>query len=269
MYRICLILIIIGILYLISIPKEEYSNYYKKNSDLDYLSSRGKIPKKNKKKLYKNPLAPISKRKRAEKIIIPDIIPSSRVPDDLSDSNNYVIPTPNFDDLIDSPIKLGGRKAKQPKPNRDMIKKKKKKILDKSGKNMDTCVFVESLNKDRVVCPKNYSVYTGASIGSKNGILSCNGKESAIKGATAIAVIKKGKVAMISVTNRGDNYTKSPNVKIIGDGEGAKAYVVLKNKKVSKIILKNGGKNYNSTPTVKIAKPNLTTYCNLCCRNEL
>ena len=134
---------------------------------------------------------------------------------------------------------------------------------------MDSCVFIESLNKDRAVCPKNYSVYTGASIGSKNGVLSCNGKESAIKGAAAIAVIKKGKLTMISIINGGANYAKSPQIKIIGDGEGAKGYAVLKNKKVNKIILSNVGKNYKSTPIVKIAKPNLTTYCNLCCRNEL
>ena len=63
---IIVILVIIVILYLLSIYKEDYSNFYKKNSDLDYISSRGKIPKK----LYKSPLAPITNRK-VDKIVIP------------------------------------------------------------------------------------------------------------------------------------------------------------------------------------------------------
>ena len=120
-----------------------------------------------------------------------------------------------------------------------------------------------------MVCPKSYSVFTGASIGSKNGGISCNNKISQIQPARAIAEIKNGKLRRVLITDRGKNYDKAPKVKIIGDGSGAKVYSIVKNGEVKKILVKNGGINYKSTPKVIIDKPNVITYCNLCCRNEL
>jgi len=270
MYYIYIIIILVIVLgYISLISKENFSNFYKRNKDLDYISSKMKIPIKTQQNIKTNQVFPITKKK-TKSIKVPVGVSSSRIPDDYSDLKNYVIPIPKFDDLVDSPIKLDTIKSKD-KSSKKIVKKKtvRKKIVDKSIKTSDSCIFVSSINNNVVTCPKNYSVYTGAKIGISNSNISCNGQKNNIKGAEAIASIKKGKVINIQVIEAGSNYTTPPSIRIIGDGVGAKAYSILKDRKINNIIIKKSGKNYKSTPIIKISKPNITTYCNLCCRNEV
>ena len=264
MYYIYIFVLVIVVCYISLISKENFSNFYKRNKDLDYISSKMKIPIKKSQNIKTNQVFPIT-NKKTKNIKVPVGVSSSRIPDDYSDLKNYVIPVPKFDDLVDSPIKLNTRKSK----DKSSKKPVNKKIVDKSIKNSDSCIFVSSIDNNVVTCPKKYSVYTGAKLGISNSNISCNGQKNNIKGAEAIASIKKGKVIDIQIIDGGSNYTTLPSIKIIGDGVGAKAYSTLKDKKLSNIIIKNPGKNYKSTPIIKISKPNITTYCNLCCRNEV
>lgn len=272
MYYIYIFVLVIVVCYISLISKENFSNFYKRNKDLDYISSKMKIPIKKSQNIKTNQVFPIT-NKKTKNIKVPVGVSSSRIPDDYSDLKNYVIPVPKFDDLVDSPIKLNTRKSKDKSSKKPVNKSSKKtvhkKIVNKSIKNSDSCIFVSSIDNNVVTCPKNYSVYTGAKIGISNSNISCNGQKNNIKGAEAIASIKKGKVTNIQIIDGGSNYTTAPSIKIIGDGVGAKAYSTLKDKKLSNIIIKNPGKNYKSTPIIKISKPNITTYCNLCCRNEV
>ena len=265
MYYIYIVVLVIVVCYISLISKENFSNFYKRNKDLDYIGSKMKIPIKTSENIKTNQVFPITKKKTKKKNVkVPVGVSSSRIPDDYSDLKNYVIPVPKFDDLVDSPIKLS-------KKSKDKSSKKgvNKKIVDKSIKNSDSCLFVSSINNNAVTCPKNYSVNTGAKIGISNSNISCNGQKNNIKGAEAIASIKKGKIINIQIIDAGSNYTIPPSIKIIGDGVGAKAYSILKDRKINNIIIKKSGKNYKSTPIIKISKPNVTTYCNLCCRNEV
>ena len=275
MYYIYILVLFIVIGYISLTSKENFSNFYKRNKDLDYISSKMKIPIKTQQNIKTNQVFPIT-NKKTKSIKVPVGVSSSRIPDDYSDLKNYVIPVPKFDDLVDSPIKLDTIKSKDKsskktinKLSKKIVDKSSKKIVDKSIKNSDSCIFVSSINNNVVTCPKNYSVYTGAKIGISNSNISCNGQKNNIKGAEAIASIKKGKVINIQIIDSGSNYTIPPSIKIIGDGVGAKAYSILKDRKISNIIIKKSGKNYKSTPIIKISKPNITTYCNLCCRNEV
>lgn len=50
----------------------------------------------------------------------------------------------------------------------------------------------------------------------------------------------------VTVTNPGYNYTTTPTITIIGDGQGAKAYATIVNGKISKITVTNPGIGYTS-----------------------
>jgi hypothetical protein len=50
----------------------------------------------------------------------------------------------------------------------------------------------------------------------------------------------------VTVTNPGYNYTSTPTITIIGDGQGAKAYATIVNGKISKITVTNPGIGYTS-----------------------
>lgn len=53
-----------------------------------------------------------------------------------------------------------------------------------------------------------------------------------------------GGIAEINVLNQGYSYTRTPIVKITGDGTGAEAYAVLVNSRVNSIVVTNPGYNY-------------------------
>ena len=127
-------------------------------------------------------------------------------------------------------------------------------------------MFVSSINNEPVVCPKNYSLYTGAKVGSRNGSLACNSdKPKSIK-CKAIVKVKKGKIENITITEPGMNYFDIPGVKIIGSGKGGKAIARIKDKKISEIILVNKGYGYTVDTKIIIEKPKITVFCNLCCK---
>jgi hypothetical protein len=58
-------------------------------------------------------------------------------------------------------------------------------------------------------------------------------------------------VESIVVTNPGVNYTTTPTIEIIGDGQGATAVAIIVNSKLSKIEVKNPGVGY-TTATIRI-----------------
>lgn len=57
-------------------------------------------------------------------------------------------------------------------------------------------------------------------------------------------------IESITVTNPGYDYTRTPTVKIIGDGEGATAVATLLNGRISKITVTNRGVGYTSAAIV-------------------
>jgi len=54
-----------------------------------------------------------------------------------------------------------------------------------------------------------------------------------------------GSVTSVNVTNQGFNYTKTPTVKISGDGDGANAVAILANGRIIRIDVTNAGSNYS------------------------
>ena len=115
-------------------------------------------------------------------------------------------------------------------------------------------------------CPSNYPVYTGATVSGSGNNLACNGQNVSGKRATAIAIIKKGKIIAVKLINMGSHYSKAPKIYFRGLGKGARAKAIVKNGKVVSIKVINGGDNYISTPTVIIEKPIVNIHCNLCCK---
>uniref|UniRef100_A0A6C0IX92 Uncharacterized protein n=1 Tax=viral metagenome TaxID=1070528 RepID=A0A6C0IX92_9ZZZZ len=257
--------------YIFNYNNESYSNYHTKNRDLDYIKKRLKIPNKKSQKI---PVSPISLKKTKKIRAVDGYKDSTRIPDDNSDLSSYVLNQPNIDDIIDSPIDLTKFKKKNPK-----LKKVKKSKVNKSTTNkhkvretkvkkseLNSCMFVSSINNEAVVCPKNYSLYTGAKIGSTDGNLECNSEKPKTIKSKAKVKVKKGKIEIITITNPGMNYYDIPGIKILGEGKGAKAIARIKDKKVNEIIIANKGSGYTKDTQVIIEKPKITMFCNLCCK---
>jgi len=64
--------------------------------------------------------------------------------------------------------------------------------------------------------------------------------------ATAVAVLTKGEIESINITNNGEGYTQVPMVKITGDGTGATATATLTNGRVTSIVVNTKGQNYTT-----------------------
>lgn len=64
--------------------------------------------------------------------------------------------------------------------------------------------------------------------------------------AAAVAVLSKGEVESINITNAGEGYTQTPVVKITGNGVGATATATLTNGRVTGITVTNKGQNYTT-----------------------
>ena len=71
--------------------------------------------------------------------------------------------------------------------------------------------------------------------------------------ATAVAVLSKGEIESINITNNGDGYTQTPIVKIVGNGTGATATATLTSGKVTNIVVNTKGQNY-TTATVTLTE---------------
>lgn len=143
-----------------------------------------------------------------------------------------------------------------------------KKIQKRTITNQKVCKFVTSTSKNKL-CPKDYPIFTGASLSSVGGNLSCNGVNVPQNPANAVAVINEGKVEDIKVIHSGSNYTKPPKIMIKGDGKDATAVAKINSGKVYKIVVTNKGSGYNATPYILIQKPKKKVFCNLCCKSEL
>ena len=151
---------------------------------------------------------------------------------------------------------------------KDIKENFQKKIQNRTITNQKVCKFVTSTSKDKL-CPKDYPIFTGASLSSVGGNLSCNGVTVPQNPANAVAIIKGGKIEEITVIHSGSNYTKPPKIMIKGDGKDATAIAKINSGKVYKIIVTNKGSGYNATPYILIQKPKKKVFCNLCCKSEL
>lgn len=231
---------------------------------------------------------------------------TSRIPAKGSDFRNYKIPMPSFDNLHGDKFRPSPNKnlkknikykkiidrdnnsannnsvkkifnndipEKEKKNFKKLVKKDlkenfQKKIQNRTITNQKVCKFVTSTSKDKL-CPKDYPIFTGASLSSVGGNLSCNGVTVPQNPANAIAVIKDGMIEDIKVIHSGSNYTKPPKIMIKGDGKDATAIAKINSGKVYKIIVTNKGSGYNATPHILIQKPKKKVFCNLCCKSEL
>ena len=271
---------------------------FKKNFDLDYLDARedGNISELS--KILSNRIAPImdsSKGRKPKGIAsVPAVSKklTNRVPDKRSNEKEYKIPMPKFDDLQKGLIKplmksfkelnemkdiakQGDKPPTPPPPSKPKEDKKelfndsKKKIQVRKITNQNYCRFVTSFGKNDNKCPSDYSVFTGATFSGDGSTLSCNGSKVDVKRATGFAIIKKGSVVDVKLTERGSRYEKDPKIYFRGIGKGAIAKAIVKDGEIKDIVIINGGQGYHSTPTVIIEKPNPLVHCNLCCKNEL
>ncbi|MHC1705845.1 MAG: beta strand repeat-containing protein [Tenuifilaceae bacterium] len=71
--------------------------------------------------------------------------------------------------------------------------------------------------------------------------------------ATAVAVLSKGEIESINITNNGEGYTQVPMVKITGNGTGATATATLTNGRVTAIVVNTKGQDY-STATISLTE---------------
>ena len=150
--------------------------------------------------------------------------------------------------------------------------------FDSNNKKLQ-CKYVSSYEK-KPTCPSKFKNYSGATFGAKNTELYCNG--DIVKNDTAMAesVISNGTIKEIKILNKGNNYIKSPNIKIISKkndvilsnknnfqkkGINAKAEAIIKNNRVEEIIIKNAGSFYYTEPDIIIDPPDGIVYCHLCC----
>ena len=142
------------------------------------------------------------------------------------------------------------------------------------------CKYISSYDKNPK-CPSQFKNYSGATFGAKNTELYCNG--DIIKNDTAIAeaIISNGTIKNIKILNKGNNYIKKPNIKIVSKkndiiwiqkngknskkGVNAFAEAVVKDNKIEEIIIKNAGSFYYKEPEIIIDEPDGMVFCHLCC----
>ena len=77
---------------------------YRENHDLNYMVNRTNMQVTSEENVQTQRMAPINtpgngKDPYPETVDAQDLLPSSRIPDELSDDDNYTIPMPKFDDL--------------------------------------------------------------------------------------------------------------------------------------------------------------------------
>ena len=170
----------------------------------------------------------------------------------FSDNNTLRIPLPNLNNISKS-IKSGELFSQDVKKPAYSIKNK--------------CKFINSANMG--TCNARFPVYSGASFGSSDKSLNCNGTKPNNVTAKAAAKINDGMISEVIVVDPGNNYNKSPTVTITGGGgKGSTCVARVKNNKISQIDITNPGSNYTSSPDVIISDPDGVNYCNFCCKLE-
>jgi formylglycine-generating enzyme required for sulfatase activity len=104
----------------------------------------------------------------------------------------------------------------------------------------------------------DYSVEVSNSVGSVSSApakLTVDGGPVS-NAAQAVAVIRGGLVASITITDGSIGYTKEPNVTMSGgDGTGATAKAFIENGRVVAIVILSSGSGYTVAPTVTIDAP--------------
>lgn len=258
-----------------------FNKFFKNNKDLDFKNLKDPKAVSKLNNILSNQIAPIFQnvQKKAANIAALDNKLTSRIPDKNSTLKDFKVPMPEFNNLHGNkfrplPNKNTKRGIKYSSNKKKQIKKKqikenfKKNIQTRTITNQKVCKFVTSTNKNKV-CPKEYPIFTGASLSSVGGNLSCNGVNVPQNPANAVAIIKGGKIEDIKVMHSGSNYTKPPKIMIKGDGKDATAIAKINSGKVYKIIVTNKGSGYNATPYILIQKPKKKVFCNLCCKSEL
>ena len=128
------------------------------------------------------------------------------------------------------------------------------------------CKFVSS-NKSKFTCPKDFPVFTGAELSGKD--ITCGEYKSVFTRASAEATISNGKIIRVRLINKGSGYTKAPNIRVVGSGVNSKLKAIVKKGKIVQIKIISQGSKYSSTPEIVIDSPSGSTYCKMCCRNEL
>ena len=115
-----------------------------------------------------------------------------------------------------------------------------------------------TINKPQASDAGDYSVVVSNSVGS---VLSAPAKLTVEGGsvstaAQAVAVIRGGLVASITITDGGLGYTKEPTVTMSGGGgTGATAKAFIENGRVVAIVILGSGSGYTGAPTVTIDAP--------------
>lgn len=166
----------------------------------------------------------------------------------FSDSNSFTIPLPNLNN-----IKKGELFSQDVKKPAFSMKNK--------------CKFVNSTKQG--TCNARFPEFSGASFGSSDKSLTCNGNKADNIIAKGAAKINDGAVSEIIVVDPGKNYKNSPTITITGGGgKGATAIAKVKLGKVSRIDITNPGSKYTSSPDVIISDPDGINYCNFCCKQE-
>ena len=269
-------------------------NVFKKNFDLDYIDAREEGNISELSKILTNRIAPImdsSKGRKQKRSAIVQDVPkrlTNRIPDDKSNNKEYKIPMPKFDDLQKGLLKplmksfkelsemqqISQRKGvdKPQKANeekKELFNDSKKKIQVRKITNQNYCKFVTSFGANDNKCPADYNVFTGATFSGDGSTLSCNGSKIDVKRASGFAIINKGSIIDVKITEKGTRYETPPKIYFRGVGKGALGRAIIKDGEVKDIVIINGGQGYHSTPTVIIEKPNPMVHCNLCCKNEL
>lgn len=128
-----------------------------------------------------------------------------------------------------------------------------------------SCKYIPSLSSNPS-CPAGYESYSGASIGIKDGQLSCNGNIIGNESAEAMPVMEENSISKIYITNPGNNYQKVPKITIIGDGKLASAEAEIEEGQVVNIKVTNPGRDYKRPPKIMFSKPDSFVFCHLCCK---
>jgi hypothetical protein len=139
-------------------------------------------------------------------------------------------------------------------------------IVDKDNLEKNVSLQCRFLGSEK--CDPEFPNYSGASIKSADGMMSCNSPgEGQQEQATAVCAIAGGKIQSVYLLNKGKGYSAVPSVKLVGgNGSGCKLEAIVKNGSLQTIKILSKGQNYTSTPDIVIDKPSLNDTCYLCCK---
>ena len=115
-----------------------------------------------------------------------------------------------------------------------------------------------TINKPQAADSGDYRVVVSNSVGtvaSATARLTVEGSQT-ISEAKAVAIIRGGLLASITITDGGNGYTKEPAVIITGGGgTGAAAKAFIENGRVVEIVILSSGSGFTGEPTVIIDAP--------------